>query len=138
MKDSLQAGLCFEFHYTVPEDKTVPHLLPESPEFIAMPKVLATGYLVGLVEWACIRAVNPHLDWPREQTVGIGVFLTHSAATPPGLRVTVQGRLEKVEGKKLTFSIQCHDGVDDISQGTHERFVIDEARFSARTATKAG
>lgn len=136
MKDSLQAGLDVEFRYTVPVEKTVPYLLPESPEFSAMPRVFATGFLVGLVEWACIRTVNPHLDWPREQTVGTGIFLTHSAATPPGLTVTVTGKLESVEGKKLTFSIQCHDGVDIISHGTHERFVIDEARFSSRTAAK--
>lgn len=136
MKESLEPGLRVEFQYTVPVDKTVPYLLPESPEFGRMSKVLATGFLVGLVEWACIRAVKPHLDWPKEQTVGTGIYLSHSAATPPGLTVTVQGKLEKVEGRKLTFSILCHDGVDTISQGTHERFVIDEARFSIRAAEK--
>ena len=82
MKSSLQPGLTYEFKFKVPENKTVPHLYPESPEFQAMPEVLATGYMVGLFEWTCIQAINPHIDWPREQTVGIDVKLNHIAATP--------------------------------------------------------
>ncbi len=136
MKDSLKPGLVFEFRYRVPESKTVPHLYPEAPEFQLMPQVFATGFMVGLFEWACIQAVNPHLDWPNEQTVGIDVCLDHTAATPPGLTITVTGRLEKMEGRKLSFSLMAHDGVDKISQGTHDRFVIDAAKFSAKTAAK--
>lgn len=137
MKETLRPGLRFEFQYQVPETKTVPHLLPESPEFQEMPRVLASGFMVGLIEWACIRAVNPHLDWPREQTVGIGFQLNHIAATPPGLTVTVKGELLKVEGRKLTFAIVADDGVDKISEGIHERFVIEAARFNAKAAAKA-
>jgi fluoroacetyl-CoA thioesterase len=137
MKDSLQTGLKFEFKFEVPDTKTVPHLYPESPEFQQMPRVLATGYMVGLFEWACIQALKPYLDWPQEQTVGIGVNLSHVAATPPGLVVTVRVLLEKVEGRKLTFFIEADDGVDLISQGYHERFVIDTAKFNAKVAGKA-
>jgi len=137
MKESLQPGLSFEFRFQVPDNKTVPHLFPESPEFQEMPQVLATGFMVGLFEWACIRAVNPHLDWPREQTVGIGVQLSHLAATPPGLTVTVRGRLEKVEGRKLTFFLEADDEVDLISEGHHERFVIDASKFQAKAQAKA-
>ncbi len=129
MKDSLQPGLKFEFQFQVPETKTVPYLYPESPEFQLMPRVLATGYMVGLFEWACIQALNPHLDWPREQTVGIHVDLDHTAATPPGLVVTVRGTLTQVEGRKLTFALEADDGVDRISQGHHVRFVIDAAEI---------
>jgi fluoroacetyl-CoA thioesterase len=137
MQDSLQPGLKFEFQFEVPDNKTVPHLYPESPEFQAMPRVLATGYMVGLFEWACIQALNPHLDWPREQTVGIAVNLSHVAATPPGLMVTVRGLLEKVEGRKLTFFLEADDGVDLISQGYHERFVIDAEKFNRKVEAKA-
>jgi fluoroacetyl-CoA thioesterase len=137
MKESLQPGIDFQFSFTVPHEKTVPHLYPESPEFQVMPEVFATGFMVGLFEWACIRAVNPHIDWPREQTVGIDVKLTHVAATPPGLTITVRGKLEKVEGRQLTFSLTAEDGVDKISEGTHQRFVIDAERFNARAAAKA-
>ena len=137
MKETLKPGLTFELSFTVPENKTVPYLYPESPEFRIMPKVLATGFMVGLFEWACIRAVNPHIDWPREQTVGVDVKLSHIAATPPGMTVTVRGTLDKVEGRKLTFSLAADDGIDKISEGTHERFVIDAEKFNAKMAAKA-
>ncbi|MHB9094853.1 MAG: thioesterase family protein [Eubacteriales bacterium] len=137
MKNTLQPGLTLDFKFKIPENKTVPHLYPESEEFQVMPKVLATGFMVGLFEWACIKAINPHLDWPNEQTVGTNVKLSHIAATPPGLTVTVKVRLEKVEGRSLSFHIEGHDGVDQISEGTHERFIIDAAKFNEKTEKKA-
>ena len=136
MKPSLTPGLTYEFKFTVPESKTVPHLYPEAALFQEMPRVLATGYLVGLMEWACIEAVTPHLDWPREQTLGTMVNFTHVAATPPGLTITVNVRLDSVEGRKLTFTLSAHDGVDTNSAGTHERHVIDFDRFNAKVAAK--
>jgi fluoroacetyl-CoA thioesterase len=102
-----------------------------------MPTVFATGFMVGLFEWACIQAINPYLDFPAEQTVGTDVRLSHSATTPPGLTVTVKIKLEKIEGKKLTFSIIADDGVDKISEGTHERFIIDAAKFKSKAEAKA-
>lgn len=136
MKDSLQPGLRYEFKFKISENKTVPFLYPESEEFQAMPRVLATGFMVGLFEWACIKAINPFLDWPREQTVGTAVNLSHTAATPPGLIVTVDVQLLKIEGRKLSFFIAGHDGVDRISEGTHERFVIDAAKFKSKMDAK--
>ena len=136
MKSSLQPGLTHTFKFKVPENKTVPHLFPESSEFQVMPNVLATGFMVGLFEWTCIQAINPHIDWPREQSVGIDVKLNHIAATPPGLTVTVNVKLEEVEGRKLVFSIVAHDGIDKISEGTHDRFIIDAAKFNAKMAAK--
>jgi fluoroacetyl-CoA thioesterase len=138
MKNSLQPGLTHTFKFKVPENKTVPHLYPESPEFQAMPNVLATGFMVGLFEWTCIQAINPHIDWPREQTVGIDVKLNHIAATPPGLTVTVTVKLEEVDGRKLVFSIVADDGIDKISEGTHDRFLIDAAKFNAKMVAKIG
>lgn len=136
MKPSLRPGLKHEFHYLVPESKTVPHLYPESEMFRTMPPVFATGFMVGLIEWACIDAMQPHLD-PGEQSVGTDVRLSHTAATPPGLTVTVQVTLDRVEGRKLSFSVSAHDGVDAISQGTHERFVVDSARFLRKVQEKS-
>lgn len=137
MKSELAPGLTFEFSYTVPEEKTVPHLFPEFEEGRGMPRVLATGYLVGLFEFACIRAINPYIDWPNQQSVGIDINVSHSAATPPGFTVTVKGRLDQVEGRKLTFSLEAHDGVDTISKGAHRRFIIDAKKFNAQVAQKA-
>jgi fluoroacetyl-CoA thioesterase len=136
MTSTLQEGLEFEFVYDVPPDKTVPYLFPEFPEGGVMPEVLATGYMVGLFEFACIKAVNAHIDWPRQQTVGIHINVSHTAATPPGFTVTVKGRLEKIDGRKLSFSLVAHDGVDTISKGTHDRFIIDADKFNAAIAKK--
>jgi len=136
MKDTLKAGLTYQFRFKVPDSKTVPALYPESEAFQQMPQVLATGYMVGLMEWACIEALRPHLDWPREQSLGTHVDFSHLAATPPGMTVTVNVRLDKVEGRKLTFSVSAHDDVDKITEGRHERYVIDAARFNAKVAEK--
>ena len=137
MKDTLKPGLTYQFKFKIPPNKTVPHLYPEAESFQQMPQVLATGYLVGLMEWACIEAIKPHLDWPREQSLGTLVNFSHLAATPPGLTVTVDVRLEKVEGRKLMFSLSAHDGADRITEGTHERCVIDAAKFNSKVAEKS-
>ena len=134
---SLKPGSSYEFSFKIQDNKTVPHLYPESSEFSIMPKVFATGFMVGLFEWACIQAINPYIDWPDEQTVGTAVNLTHEAATPPGLTVTVKVKLESVEGRNLTFSIIADDGVDKISEGTHERFIISAAKFNEKMKAKA-
>jgi fluoroacetyl-CoA thioesterase len=133
---SLKPGLSFEFKYKVPKEKTVPYIYPEFPEILQMPEVFATGFLVGLFEYACIQAIKPHIDWPKEQTVGIGININRTAATPAGFTVTIKGKLEKVEDRKLTFSLTADDGVDKISEGMHERFVIDVEKFGARIAEK--
>ena len=136
MKDSLKPGLRYEHRFVVPLSKTVPALYPEAEEFTAMPEVFATGFLVGLLEWACVKALNPHLDGPREQTVGTRVDISHEAATPVGFEVTTKVELLTVEGKKLVFAVEAHDGVDLIAKGRHERFVIDRAKFDARLEAK--
>jgi fluoroacetyl-CoA thioesterase len=132
VKPTLASGLTYQFRFTVPEQKTVPYLYPESALFQEMPRVLATGYLVGLMEWACIEAIRPHLDWPREQSLGTHVDFSHLAATPPGRTITVDVRLDKIEGRKLFFTLSAHDGVNLISEGKHERHVIDVQRFEAK------
>jgi len=137
MKSTLKAGIEYEFRFRVPERKTVPALYPESPEFREMPQVFATGFMVGFLEWACIKAVNPHLDWPEEQTVGTQINVSHSAATPPGLEVTAKVKVTQVDGRRLVFEVEANDGVDVISKGTHERFVINRSRFSEKVKQKA-
>jgi|ERR1700694_5216112 fluoroacetyl-CoA thioesterase len=138
MKATLRPGLEATYRYRVPESKTVPHIYEEAADFQLMPGVLATGYLVALAEWACIELVKPHLDWPREQTLGTHVSLSHLAATPPGFTVEIRSRLQAVEGRKLVFAVSAHDGVDTITEGIHERHVIDAARFGDKVAAKAG
>ena len=134
---TLQPGLRHEFTYRVPPNKTVPNLYPEAEDFVVMPEVFATGYMVGLIEWTCIRLVNEHLDWPAEMTLGVHVDISHEAATPPGLAVTTRVELTKVDGRLLEFAVESHDGVDTIARGTHRRAIVDAAKFKARAAAKA-
>ena len=133
---TLQPGLRHTFTYKVPPTKTVPNLYPEAADFRAMPEVLATGFMVGLIEWTCIQLVNQHLDWPAEMTLGIHVDLSHEAATPPGLDVTTTVELTKVDGRLLEFAVKAHDGVDTISRGTHRRAIVDAAKFATLAAAK--
>ena len=136
MKKTLQPGITHEHRFIVPSSKTVPALFPESEEFLAMPEVFATGFLVGFLEWACIKAINPHLDWPAEQTVGTYVDVSHEAATPPGLEVTAKIELVEISGRKLVFAVEAHDGIDLISKGRHERFIINKEKFDAKVREK--
>ena len=136
MKDTLKPGIRYEHRFMVPASKTVPALYPESQEFVVMPEVFATGFLVGFLEWSCIKAINPHLDWPQEQSVGTLINVSHEAATPPGLEVTANVELIDVDGRKLVFSVEAHDEVDLISRGRHERFVINKEKFDARLIEK--
>lgn len=137
MKATLQPGIEHSFVFEVGPSKLVPALYPESEEFQKMPHVLATGYMVGLIEWTCIQALPPHIDWPREQSVGTHIDVSHTAATPPGLAVTVQVRLVEVNGRQLVFEVEAHDGIDRITSGRHERFIIDKTKFDGKVAGKA-
>lgn len=129
MKDTLCAGLKGQLVYTVPINKTVPHLYPEAVHFQQMPEVFATGFLVGLLEWCCLECMIPHLDWPQEQSVGTHVDFSHSAATVPGQTVVVKCEVVEVDGNRVVFNVEATDGIDEISCGRHERYVIQATRF---------
>lgn len=137
MKETLKVGIRYEHKFVVPVSKTVPALYPESEEFLVMPEVFATGFLVGFLEWACIKAINPHLDWPKEQSVGTHINVSHVAATPPGLEVTAIVELIEADGRRLVFSVEANDGIDLISKGVHVRFVINKDKFDTKLRQKA-
>lgn len=136
MKPSLKPGLKHRFSYTVPESKTVPFTYPESPDIAAMPKVFATGFMVVLMEWTCMQLMKPHLD-AGEGSVGVHVDVSHLAATLPGQTVTVDVECTAVVGKRMTFHVKAHDGIDLIGEGRHERFVVMWDKFNERLAAKA-
>ncbi len=136
MKPTLKAGLTHRFAYKVPIEKTVPYTYPESPDIAAMPKVFATGFMVVLMEWTCIQLMAPHLD-PGEGSVGTHVDVSHTAATPPGMTVTVDVECTEVAGKKVSFKVRAHDGLDLIGEGRHERFVVAWDKFNTRVADKS-
>jgi fluoroacetyl-CoA thioesterase len=132
----LRPGLAARLEYVVPDERTVPHLLPEAELFAAMPAVLATGYLVAIVEWTCMRAIDGHLQ-AGEQTLGTYVDLSHQAPTPPGRTLTVDAELSAVDGRQLTFTVVAQDDAATVCRGTHRRTVIDAERFNARIRARA-
>ncbi len=135
MKPSLKPGLKHRFAYAVPKTKTVPQLYPESPQLQAMPDVFATGFMVGLMEWTCVRLLEPHLD-VGEGSLGVHIDVSHKSATPPGMIVTVDAECIEVRGPRARFKVVAHDGVDEIGAGTHERFIVSWDRFNRGVAAK--
>jgi fluoroacetyl-CoA thioesterase len=81
-------------------------------------------------------AVNPHIDWPVEQTVGIHINLSHLAATPPEMSVHAKVKLLEVNGRRLLFDVKVFDDLELIGQGTHERFVIYPEKFNRKIQEK--
>jgi fluoroacetyl-CoA thioesterase len=98
--------------------------------------VFATPEMVRLMERAAVNALAPHLA-PGQQSVGTMIAVKHLAATPLGAVVTARAELIAVDGRRLTFKVTAHDGMDLIGEGTHERALIDLAKFEARVKAKA-
>jgi fluoroacetyl-CoA thioesterase len=135
MKPTLAAGLSDSHSYVVATENTVPHLAMDRSTFDDIPEVLATAYMVVMMEGACTKVLKPHLD-ANEGSLGIAVNATHLAATVPGQTVTVTATVEKVEGRKVTFHVVAHDGIDKIGEGTHQRAIVPWDRFRAGVAAK--
>ena len=127
MKPSLKPGLKHRFSYRVPENKTVPHLYREAPQLRPMPEVFATGFMVGLMEWTCVRLLEPHLD-TGEGSLGVHFDVSHKAA--------VEAVCVEVRGPRVRFKLTAHDGVDEIGAGTHARFIVSWDRFNRGIAAK--
>jgi predicted thioesterase len=98
--------------------------------------VYATPEMVRLMERAAVNALAPHLA-PGQQSVGTMVNVKHLAATPLGATVTARAELIAFDGRWLTFKVTAHDGMDLIGEGTHERALIDLAKFEARIKAKS-
>lgn len=136
MKDTLKVGDKAQFAFRVPAEKTVPHLYPEASEFREMPTVFATGFMVGLMEWTCLKVLAPHLD-EGEGSLGVHIDVSHGAATVPGQTVTVDAECTAINGRRVAFHVKAHDGIDVIGEGRHERMIVPWARFVARVNEKA-
>lgn len=97
--------------------------------------VYATPAMLALMEKAACNVVNPCLD-EETTSVGIGVSLTHDAATAVGKTVTAKAVLTAVDGRKLTFKITVSDTYGTIGQATHERFLVKKEKFLGKLAAK--
>jgi fluoroacetyl-CoA thioesterase len=129
-------GLSFSRSLIVEESVTVPALPRVLGELEDMPPVLATAAMVAFVETTCMAAVSPHLG-SGQKTVGVHVDLSHIAATPIGMRVTVSAELVEVQGRRLRFKVECQDEKEIIGAGFHDRFIIETVKFLERLKLKA-
>src|SRR5919112_2995037 len=126
----LQPGLTGTTEILVGTRDTAPHI--GSGKI----KVLATPVMVSLMEEAALNAVEGLLP-QGFQTVGTRLDITHVAATPVGLHVIARAELTRVDGRRLTFRIWADDERDRIGEGTHERIIVNVARFDLRAQEKA-
>lgn len=99
-------------------------------------EVFATPAMVALMEECSWKLVQPYLE-EGQGTVGTGLEIQHLSATPLGMEVTCQSTLTEVDGRKLTFEVEAYDAAGLIGKGTHQRFIVDNARFQAKANAKA-
>src|SRR5580704_16091650 len=97
--------------------------------------VLATPVMINLFEAAALAAVE-HLLPVGHQSLGIKLDVSHTAATPIGLRVTATAEVLHVEGRTVTFRVEARDEFEPIGGGTHQRVVVSVARFDERVQRK--
>jgi len=102
-----------------------------------LPPILATPVMIMIMENAALNAIKPFLG-AGESALGTRVDVRHLAATPAGRRVTGEAEVTKVDGRRIEFRIRATDGTEEIGVGTHERMVIDLAKFSERMKAKLG
>lgn len=97
--------------------------------------VLATPMMIALMEKTCLLSVRPFLD-EGQDTVGTQVHVSHTAATPVGMRVYCDSELIEIDRRRLVFRVTARDAAGVVGEGTHERFVIDTERFQAKALAR--
>jgi fluoroacetyl-CoA thioesterase len=100
-------------------------------------RVLATPVMINLFEAAALKAIE-HLLQPGYQSLGTHLDVHHVAATPVGMRARAIAEVTKVDGRTVTFKVEARDEKDLIGHGTHERVVVNVAKFDARVQKKLG
>lgn len=99
-------------------------------------EVFATPMMVALIEQTCLESVLPHLE-EGQGTVGTLVNVSHVSATPIGMRVWCESELTEVDRRRLVFQVKAYDECGLIGEGTHERFIIDSAKFMEKIKAKS-
>jgi predicted thioesterase len=128
MKNTLKPGLDFTKSLVVDEDRCIGFMGKEG-------MVYATPKMVSDVEYACRDWLIGHLD-AGEDSVGARVVIDHLAATPLGLPVKIEVRVEEIDRRRVTFAFSVKDPVEECGRGTHVRFVVDNAKTFERLKAK--
>ncbi len=98
-------------------------------------RVYATPQMIALIEKTAVLSVEPYLE-EGQSTVGTLINISHCAATPCGMKVHAETELVEIDRRKLTFKVKAYDERGLIGEGTHERFIIDIAKFQAKADSK--
>jgi fluoroacetyl-CoA thioesterase len=113
---------------------TSAHLANQFKDAI-LPEVFATPMMVLALEKAALNAIRDFLD-VGESAVGTAINIRHLAATPVGHQVTADAEVAGVDGRRIVFNVRAFDEHEENGSGTHERIVVDRARFDAKLALK--
>lgn len=129
MEFNLQIGMTAEKSEEVTENNTA---IKYGSGGVA---VYATPAMIGIMEGTCLAAVDPFLP-EGMSTVGIHLDVKHTAATPVGMSVRATAKLIEISGKRLTFTVEAYDNKEKIGEGTHQRYIIDLAKFLQKAQEK--
>lgn len=97
--------------------------------------VFATPAMIALMEKTARLSVAPFLE-DGQSTVGTLVNVKHLSASPVGMKITCRTELKEIDRRRLVFHVECSDEAGIIGEGEHERFIIDEVKFMAKTEAK--
>ena len=98
-------------------------------------RVFGTPWMIAMMENAACNALVPYYE-EGQSSVGTRLDISHDAATPEGMKVWCDSELIGIDGRRLTFRVVAQDSKGIIGEGTHERFIVNVARFQAKTDTK--
>jgi predicted thioesterase len=129
MSPQLKPGLVGRAALVVAEEHTAPRVGSGRVH------VLATPVMINLIEAAALSAIE-HLLPAGFQSLGTLLNVRHIAATPVGLRVTASAEVIAVEGRTIRFKVEARDDKELIGDGTHERVVVNVAKFDERVRRK--
>jgi predicted thioesterase len=101
------------------------------------PAVFATSRMVALMELAAGRLLEPFVG-PGEMSVGVTLDISHTAATPPGTKVTATARYLGRDGKLFLFEVVAHDSGGEIGRGSHKRAIVSAERLLSGAARRTG
>ena len=99
-------------------------------------RVLSTPNVIQNLEITARNSIRPLLG-DAFDSVGTHVNVAHLAATPIGMIATFRSEVISVKDRRVNFKVEAFDEKEKIAEGTHERAVVDIARFATRVAAKA-
>jgi len=129
MKETASVGLSATRQIVIDNPRTIDFLGENL-------RVYATPELVRDFEIACREFLLTFTD-PGEDSVGTGISISHGGATLRGMSVDITVTISKIEGRLVTFDLVAKDAVEEISRGTHSRFVVEVEKLRAKVAAKA-